>query len=1063
MIPHELRFHGIRDYEPTSIDLSGAGEHILIAGPNGSGKSTITFCMGAVLYSSKVDVEGLKSRNIQEDKTWRASIHFLFKNEGPTRIDAPLYIQFSVDFEQEPSSPIKRIYKIADGDEINELTNKATFRSGGQPNFGDYRRELTDKYKIYPDYYYLIWYQQEVNQFAVMSPEERFRVFSEMHGISNIQKNWEVSLEQVKEIKSSVVEAEVSVNNDKLRMLDAEKMYERLKAHQESIRINGRDVIQSLRALTVLYKQRLNTTEGIIEDLLIQRDDLTESLHLVDKEVANKRGSLQTITEEKEHYIEEINRKAEELEQKKEEAGSLKESIKLLENQLKEVEEKSKRLRYTEKETKEYYKNREQLLKDQTNQLNNYKDKIKNLQDENIEIIDKRAKLQNDIDVFKEKEKGHQELLEQYKSKHIVEERISFLDETISNHHKRIDQLKEYMKETRDELSALENNQVVSKRQQEVLNEMKQADVRAYPLQSLIELQDNAPVEAEHQLDAIKYTIFYDAKYVLPINDLYHVSLMKIIPEYYIDAIPELQLQMKKGLNKEEKTFAAKALWWVKQFLSEEYPMIRDGKLIDSQGIRGKQEYRTYILSEKAIQARKAKLKKEILEKSNQLNEWKEKNDMAIKELQQLHSVVGKVAEAEAFQLQIHQHQRNETKLWQYNSRLEEIKQEKEKLEQMVDEIKGKIARIEVDLEHLEHDLEVYEQLGVQKSQFEELYESKKYHKKLQNSIQQLQEKTDQLEERFRKKEDEEEKRQRQISQGERRIEDMIREKNSMEIQMTRKKEEKEVLQSNIIKNEEELLEMKEFVPKLYKETLTLEPLKKQTESTLKNNYLHARREFDFTRQETGINPEAGNIYHKAKENYDEKSAEFNQLKRLLEENQKRAEENEQNLVTTIQMKVLRIHQLFQNYMTHFQFECDINFDKYEEKNGRVNFRLFIKVRKQGHRGRMEDVSLKARAGKVGKGVSGGEESLSSLLFALALLQELDINPSFIVLDEFDSALDEGRKAKVFDLYAKMLDRKLIIISPKGHENEYLNHFQKAYIARHDPTQLKSVLAGVRK
>ncbi len=111
----------------------------------------------------------------------------------------------------------------------------------------------------------------------------------------------------------------------------------------------------------------------------------------------------------------------------------------------------------------------------------------------------------------------------------------------------------------------------------------------------------------------------------------------------------------------------------------------------------------------------------------------------------------------------------------------------------------------------------------------------------------------------------------------------------------------------------------------------------------------------------------------------------------------------------------------------------------------------------------MEDVSLKARAGKVGKGVSGGEESLSSLLFALALLQELDINPSFIVLDEFDSALDEGRKAKVFDLYAKMLDRKLIIISPKGHENEYLNHFQKAYIARHDPTQLKSVLAGVRK
>ena len=38
----------------------------------------------------------------------------------------------------------------------------------------------------------------------------------------------------------------------------------------------------------------------------------------------------------------------------------------------------------------------------------------------------------------------------------------------------------------------------------------------------------------------------------------------------------------------------------------------------------------------------------------------------------------------------------------------------------------------------------------------------------------------------------------------------------------------------------------------------------------------------------------------------------------------------------------------------------------------------------------MEDISAKGRGGKVGSGVSGGEESLSSLLFALALLQTIE-------------------------------------------------------------------------
>ncbi|WP_040759826.1 hypothetical protein [Sporosarcina newyorkensis] len=98
----------------------------------------------------------------------------------------------------------------------------------------------------------------------------------------------------------------------------------------------------------------------------------------------------------------------------------------------------------------------------------------------------------------------------------------------------------------------------------------------------------------------------------------------------------------------------------------------------------------------------------------------------------------------------------------------------------------------------------------------------------------------------------------------------------------------------------------------------------------------------------------------------------------------------------------------------------------------------------------------------MGKGVSGGEESLSSLLFALSLLQNLENQAGFIVLDEFDSALDETRKATVFKLYANKLRRKLIILSPKAHDNDYYNHFSKAFIISHDPKEMKSKIRGVQ-
>jgi len=1063
VIPHQLRFHGIRDYEPTSLDLSGINEHILIAGPNGSGKSTITFCMGAVLKSSKVAIEGLRSNNLPGEKTWRAAIHFIFKNEGETRIDAPLYIEFSLDLEQLPGQPIKQVYRISEGDEIDQIETKAVYRSGGQPNFTDYKRELLEKYKIYPDYYYLIWYQHEVNQFATMSPEERFRVFSEMHNITHIQRNWEKSLERVKKNEASVQDAEISVKNDELRMQLALKNYERLKQNREAIYKNGTKMIQSLHALIDLNRKDYDLTERIIGDLFIDLEEIKEAIQQDQIDYEQLQHQKKMITASREKLQSEHAKNEKGLVTIKEQEQSLQDEIDQLEEEVRDVRESEKKLRFSEAETKARFEKNEEELTKKNEHIESIERAKQQLQIEMISLMKEEAQLENEIKKLQEKQKTYQELLKQYKSSHDVKERIERLDEQMSEQRELMDEIKKNLKEAEDWLRALEANRPVSKRQEEVLKQMERVGVPAYPLQSLVELHADASIEAEKKLDAIKYTVFYDGEYVPAVNDLYHVSLRKIVPEYYLDSIPELQLQMKQDLEKHEQVFTSKVLWWIKQLMSKEYPYIDHGQLIDSQGVRGTQEKETYILSKKALKIQKKNCKTQILNFKKELQQLKEKHKHTRKELQHLHSIVNQVVEAEGFQLKIPIFNQKNEQLKMGRDRLQAIDEENKRLDLQEKEVRNIIARLDFEKGKLQEELNVYQQLGQLKDKIELLSSLEEKHQEIEQHVRLLQRKVEELENLLNEIERQETKIGHQIESLNADIDFKKNDQKAIERQIEDKKDEKDIYQSNIIKYEEELIDMKNLYPKLYEEVAEQKRLEAPSELKLQNMYTKSKNGLQIAQNEEGINPEAENIYFKMKETYEQNKKELDQLKALLEKNKARAEEIEENLMTSIRMKVIQIHQLFQGYMNEFQFECEIDFDKYEEKNDRINFRLFIKVRKQGHRGKMEDVSLKARAGRVGKGVSGGEESLSSLLFALALLQELDTNPSFIVLDEFDSALDEGRKAKVFELYAEELERKLIIISPKGHDNEYLNHFPKAYITRHDPNALKTSLVGIRK
>jgi len=1064
MIPWRMRFAGIRDYGPTKLDMDGINEHIMITGPNGSGKSTITFCMGAVLYSSKVEIEGLKSRNLLPEQTWKASVDLLFYNDGQQKIDAPPYIEFSLKVVQEPGQPIKKEFYISSGDQIDEWENVVKYTSGDRyNNFSAYKKDLQYKYKIDPDLFYLIWYQQEVNQFAVMHPEERFRIFSEMHGIDGAQRNWEESMEKVKEAEITLQIAETNVKNHRtnLNLLRTER--DRFRDNQKRLREGAQLSIAAILQLEHHYMRENKRLDELVMQL--KEDAMEAAQQKIERTVQldAKKVALKEYEQEKEAYYQKYDHDKELFEKLKQQEKGLLEEKDQLAQELEEITSQQKYIRYTEEEVHHTLVELEKEKRETQQQLENVKELLQQQATAERQNIERITALRLQIERDQNLEVEHQKLLRQYHSSHDVQKTIQQLDESIEEHKNESHQQKLMIQELQAERSLLKDNRDLSKRQQESLHFFKGKNIKAYPLRELIELDEAADMKLENQFNAVKYTVFFEGKEIAPPNDLYHVPLMKIIPEKYVDALPELHLRVKEQLSAELQPQAIKALWWLQQFFWEKEFRIENGVLYDAIGLRGPQEKERYILSEKAMIARRQEVEKQI----EGLTNSRESISKLIREqtntLQELNSVIQRVKEAEAFMTSKleRQHRVDELQLeLQQKKRLEDRKSE---LEQQKEELFRQQLEQKMTDEQLQQEKAFYVKLGNSKEQYARLMELEKEIAAIKHTIKSC---NNQLEDVERKLADLARKiknEQNQIDETEDQIEGEQKNIDRIERQASRCQEEGDLAKRELVQMMARLEELKAVIPALYEEfSLQFVAEDKPSVLLLKQQLQDGEIRFESARNESNIDPAAEENFTKAEEEFNRLRKEYQQSKILLEADKERTEQLKDQLETTINMRVLEIKNRFTAYMSLFQFQGDISWDSHEDRKGRTHFELFIKARKVGHRGALEDVSIKARGGRVGKGVSGGEESLSSLLFALALLQNLEISPGFIVLDEFDSALDEERKSKVFDLYVNELKRKLIILTPKSHEETYLNRFRKAFIIEHNPMIPRSKDIGVK-
>lgn len=1065
MIPWRLKFSGVRDYPPTLLDLSGENAHVMITGPNGSGKSTITFCIGAVLYSAKVDLEGLKSRNLEANQTWKAAISVLFKNEGKNKIDAPIYIEFTLKVVQEPGQPIKKEFSVSTGDQIDEWEEMKKYTSGDRfYNFTSYKNDLKYKYKVDPDYYYLIWYQQEVNQFAVMHPEERFRIFSEMHGIDKVQRDWEESMEKVKETEETSRASETNLMLKKQELGMAQTSLDRYTDNQKRLREGGMLYAQSLLGMETVYQKQ-------VRELAEQLRETKDEIHEMNEELVSKKLVQDRLAEEMAYMKETLESLETRYEQEDQLLQDIKDRIKNaqirihdLEDELEEITKRKSQMTRTEAEVKAELERVMALQKELREALKQKEADLNTVMSGWQEKVQSIAILKHEIKQIDSLEAIHRTRLAEYKSSHHVQVTIDQLDRTILTNRDRHDVLRKDRIELQGELNYLEEGQSVSIRQRESLAYFKDMDMQAFPLSALLELEERVNPREEQLFQSIKYTVFFDGRKAIPPNDLYHVPLSLIIPDQVRMSLTNVPLKVKGDLSENLLPYAIKALWWVGQLFDDGLPEIKNGLLTDTLGIRGPQEKERYVLSQKAIRLRKQEVETRMTELDRQMEELAGNITADTKLVQKLNGIIHQVKESEAFLLTEHEYV-------QKRERLNLLLQEKTELEETHQRLKNEnqvLMSKQIENKHykgtLEEEASFYQQLGRMKDKYEELNrlnkrqtELKRQEREQKLTLEHLEEELDKLEQTISKAE---RKKRDIIGQ----MEELNRKQNSLAISEGNLRTDQDAAEFGLTDTIRELEDLKQIAGAIYEEAAqTVDGQEFPSLAVLKSERESGKVKFSHARNEAGIDPAAPENYETVKKEYERLENEYNRTKLLLEQDKIRMENLKDQLETTISMRVIEIQQRFKRYMSQFQFEGDISWDSFEDRRKRTHFQLFIKARKEGHRGSLEDVSVKARGGKVGKGVSGGEESLSSLLFALCLLQNLQTTPGFIILDEFDSALDENRKVKVFDLYEKELQRKLIILTPKSHENEYLDRFSKAFVVRHDPRIPESRVAGILK
>jgi chromosome segregation protein len=1069
MYPIKLKVHGIRDFIPTELDLGDEKDHVLIGGKNGSGKSTLVYAASFALVSGRVSIDGLRSKLTKRDERWHAGVSMLFYNPpGPGQKDAPPYVQLSAEIRSRAGTESRQlIYSMSGGENPDMLIEKRKFQSRQEAH--DYYKRVFD---IDVEGYFMFWYQGSITAFTNISDAQRFERVAEMFGIDKIKEEWDEARRAMEEAEDDFLKAKAVALKEERRLQEYEKRKNALEirdnlraqglilyetCYREINKIYEREIEELSRKLTQIgetiektkdsHEKMLRDQRDLEFNLDMQQDVLKKSQdeYSISINVQNLlRQKIEAYSQEKEKLetkVKDIQNKLKYIhrpkEQLQEDKGRLKAELEHLSGEIQEMGLMLEKLDGEKSGLNKQMGNVEFRLRQVSDSINGYTELDKKLPDINS-LSDKKSKL--------ETQKNDLMLKSMVLSNEIqsLKARQAFLQS---------------------------QNSPILLEQVELLEKFRSKGIKAVAFGEIFEVNgENIFEKTEEILAPLKHVIFVER---LPddidINvPFYVVDMQKVrdtdewetliaYPE--CKSIFEFVCFSQKAVEKYGKRFLDKIEMWFRQvvILDKHLPetpfanfhnlIIYNHNLWDDYGIRGPFDTDPAI-GEKAQSRALVDIKNQIVQKGWRLQILEEEKRKVIKELKITDESISKRCEVnEKLPSALEERGRLQGELDYIKRELAKKERELKDLRKDDELKKSNMTTLENGLKQVEGELAVYaeyekEAVSVQRmNELTALIEEQVVEKeKLDYKIDQLQ---DSIRDATRKIKDLKAEYDTLCSNGERlenRLVDLDRErqdfqdrKTSVEIESEEKAKEYGDIKAEFGQVIADLEKSGQWVIKDLDE-------REKNRPNLQRKFDDAKRTLDEARQRV-VDEDARQKYNdflvdfnNAKKEMDESELRFNILKKKEEEKRSEYDKN-------VYYRWQRTNQRFADYMQRLHMVGNIVSVPPDEEGKNKAYRWELHVAtKIGHK----PERISPESGRiVGEGISGGERAAVSLVFALALLSDIENKPPFYVLDEFDSALDEERKHEIFDLYQEVLDRKMIIVSPKVHGDQYLNRFSK--------------------
>lgn len=1073
MYPIRIRLHGIRDFTPRSMDLGAEKDNVLIGGKNGSGKSTLVYAMAFALVSGRVSIEGLRSKiKRKEQDYWHALAGMLFHNPpGPQQKDAPEYVELVAEVKSQAGSERKvEVYYLRGGETPDKLEVIHKFTSKGLAQ--DYYKRVFD---IDAEGYFMFWYQGAIATFANIPDRERFQKVAEMFQLDEIQRQWQ-------QARTDMKIAEEDFENAKTIALVKRRRLQELEKHKNALEQRDNLRREGLLLLDACWHQLLDIARLEEEKARLRLAELekecqclTQSKEDLEIRLRRVQVNLEGQSEHKNAY--------------EEQGIQIRTGMDGLNRELsawrRERDELSTKVSEVANKMKHIYRSKEELLEEQGR-----------LKESRARLLDEIQALTEQIEGLTEEEKElNRKIGADEKDKKTIDDNLYRMEEQdrvlaaeaelsrdMEEMKKRIDAARELLgqkknqrQEKQSEYSWLMNRDTLLLTEQEKLIKVyHEAGIQAVAFGELFSIRPGVDTEkAETVLGPLKHTVFVErllAKtsmeksfYVAPVGEGVKRPWFDLVSKAgEVFQLVQLEEKVAKGLS---EGFLKGIDLWVNQVeitSTDQPPEVTRGKLRlwrgtlwDSHGVRGPVE-RVPSIGSIAMEKVRAKVRYEL--------------DQFVTEITLLEQTI-QTEEAQVTGLANNLRLRQEINraLPELRVRLAGLEKELNLAYRRYDEITQEHQQLRLDkqgkvrvqekgdllLKGVEGELAVYAEY---EKEAEAVARINELDNKILNGERQAQVDQERLIQVNRSIEAlglEIQKLNQEIQEINIRLNGIGIDLESKEKHRQQQKEEADNLSLEGDEYRKYLDEIsgrfKEVVEKITSTGQWLPPEFSERERTRANLQRKVKEG-----QDTLDNALARQVDEEARQKYNDYALEFAEASKELEESQvrftnlKNREQDKRNeFDKAVYNRWQRTNQKFSGFMQRLNMVGVIQnvVPDPEGRNPQYQWELHVAT-KLGHK----PEKIHPESGRVvGEGISGGERAAVSLVFALALLSDIENRPPFYVLDEFDSALDEERKHEIFDLYREILGRKLVIVSPKVHGDQYLNRFRKFHCVVANP------------